>query len=466
MTPPALGRLAFLAAATLLASAALAQAVPPPPPTVGGPAAAAAPAPECAALPAPDLDVPTALRRLVDCSRELRVAVLAADAARADIVTASQRPNPTLSVGAGGVNFVNGLGAGGLLDKQVDLTARLDQPLERGNKRGLRMEAAEQAWRAARWNAADTLRQQQFALAQAWIDLWGAQQRLRLQDELLGLFARTRDAAQRRLKAGDIAANDVTRIDLDVQRAENERLVAVADLVRARNVMARLLSMEPVAPRLVAIAPWPSRPADLLREAAVPVDAERPDLLAARAQLSAADAQSRLARSLQTRDVNIGVQVERYAPPAGDGWLGGVYFSVPLFVQHRFEGEIARAEADRATARAVLDRVERQALADRQRLLDDWSGARNRRERIERDALPLAERVAANADLAYRKGAATVLELLDALRALRALQLEALAARLEQDRADAAVRAEMLTPSAATDPVFGESLSRLRPDTP
>ena len=71
----------------------------------------------------------------------------------------------------------------------------------------------------------------------------------------------------------------------------------------------------------------------------------------------------------------------------------------------------------------------------------------------------------ARAELAWRKGAGTVLELLDALRQLRALQIEALQARLDDDRADAAARAEMLTAAAAADPVFGESL-RLRPTTP
>ena len=169
--------------------------------------------------------------------------------------------------------------------------------------------------------------------------------------------------------------------------------------------------------------------------------------------------------SQRTRDVTIGVQAERYAPPAGGGWLLGAFVSVPQFVNHRYEGEIARAEADREVAAESRARIELQARAEQRRLLDARAAARARRERIERDALPLAEKVAANAELAWRKGAGTVLELLDALRQLRALQIEALQARLDDDRADAAARAEMLTAAAAADPVFGESL-RLRPTTP
>jgi cobalt-zinc-cadmium efflux system outer membrane protein len=132
--------------------------------------------------------------------------------------------------------------------------------------------------------------------------------------------------------------------------------------------------------------------------------------------------------------------------------------SFPLFINHRYEGEMARAQADLDTTMIERMRLEQAALGAQQRLAEARGLYRLRRERIEREALPLAEKVAANADLAYRKGAGTVLELLDALRQLRALQLEALTARLDEDRADASARAEMLTAGAAADPIFGESL--------
>jgi cobalt-zinc-cadmium efflux system outer membrane protein len=148
--------------------------------------------------------------------------------------------------------------------------------------------SAEQAGRAARWHAADTLRQQQLALAQAWIDLWGAQQRLALQQEVLGLYRRTLDGARRRKKAGDVAAADVARIELDVQRAEAERVVGEGELARARNVIASLLAMEPSAPMLQAAEPWPA--ADVSGAARLaPGEAERPDLSFEQAIRFAAD---------------------------------------------------------------------------------------------------------------------------------------------------------------------------------
>jgi len=421
-----------------------------------------APSLDCAELPRPDLDWPLAQQRLAQCNRDVRLALQSLRAAQADLQIAGQRPNPTFSTGVGQYSTTVGAGSGGPFDKQVDWLARLDQPIERGNKRDLRVQTASQSLRAAGWSAADMLRQQQLALANAWIDLWGAQEKSRLQRELTALYRNTYDSAQRRLKAGDIAASDVARIDLDLQRAETDRIAANTDLIRARFVLASLLAMEPQAPQLKVISPWPaSEPASTT---IVPLgDAERPDLQAARAQQAAADSQAKLARSLQTRDISIGLQVDRFAPPTGFGTTLGAYVSIPLFVNHRYEGEIARAEADRDFAAAARERLEQQARADQQRLLEARLGARLRRERIEREALPVAERVATNAELAYRKGAGTVLELIDALRQLRALQLEALAVRLDEDRADAAARAEMLTATAAADPIFGESLRLLPP---
>ncbi len=482
--PLALVAIGWLATGAALAQGSSAPSSPTPsataPVVVPGPASAGAaaapgplwpvaappsamPDPECGSVPS-TLDWAGAQRRLARCNRELRVALRTTDAPLADIRVAGQRPNPTLSAGLGNVNPQLGVGtSGNPLDYQLDYVARLDQTVERGGKRGLRVESAEHAWRASRWSAADTLRQQQLALAQAWIALWGAQERLRLQDDVLQLYRRTLDAAQRRLKAGDVAAADVARIELDVRRAETEIALADGERIAARNAVASLLAIDASGDALRAGEPWPTA-GDAAAPLLAPGEAERPDLQAARARQAAADAQSRLARSLQTRDVTIGVQAERYAPPAGGGWLLGAFVSLPLFVNHRYEGEIARAEADRAIAEESRSRIEQQARADQRRLLDARASAGARRTALERDALPLAEKVAANAELAYRKGAGTVLELLDALRQLRALQLEALQARLDHDRADAAARAEMLTAAAATDPVFGESL-QLRPTT-
>ena len=476
-----LSTLSLVSAAAVAAPAAASSRIDP----------AAPAATDCRPAVAADLDWSSALQRLLDCNREIALARRRIALTRADVLIAGQRPNPTLSLGGESISPSAGIGAGGPLDKQIDYTARLDQTFERGGKRQYRVEAAEQASRAATWTVADTVRQTELALARAWIDLWGAQERAMLHEELAGLYQRTVDGAQRRLKAGDVSAADLARIELESRHAAAERASAEGRLAEARNVVAALLALDGRGRDLRARDPWPASVSEAgamgagagaagagagMKAASGTTDASvaglpgredpaaeglRPDLLAARADAAAAAARGRLARSQQTRDVTVGVQSERYARPAGNGWSFGLFASVPLFIHHNSEGEIARAEAERAQAELGARNLERQALADRQRLLEARAAARIRRERVERDALPLAQRVAGNADLGYRKGAGTVLELLDALRQLRTLQLDALEARLDEDRADAEVRAGMLLPDSDRDPVFGDVLRGL-----
>ncbi len=58
-----------------------------------------------------------------------------------------------------------------------------------------------------------------------------------------------------------------------------------------------------------------------------------------------------------------------------------------------------------------------------------------RSQSYQRDILPRASQVAAQAELAYTKGALTLSDLLDARRTLRATGLEALAAQAEHAKA-------------------------------
>ena len=74
----------------------------------------------------------------------------AADAARADVRAADRAPAPVLSAGVSSIDLRNGNGGGSFwTQKRLDKSLGLDWTWERGNKRGLRTEAAERAAQAA-----------------------------------------------------------------------------------------------------------------------------------------------------------------------------------------------------------------------------------------------------------------------------------------------------------------------------
>src|SRR5471030_1424203 len=93
-------------------------------------------------------------------NRELQAGQRLVEGAEADRLSAAQRPNPNLSFNASPLNPHTGVGGGDWRDRQIGSTVGLQQLFERGNKRGLRIDAADHNIRASRGDYADIQRQQ------------------------------------------------------------------------------------------------------------------------------------------------------------------------------------------------------------------------------------------------------------------------------------------------------------------
>jgi outer membrane protein, heavy metal efflux system len=398
-----------------------------------------------------DLGLEEAERLVARGNRDVLAARRAVEAASAGIVQADVRPNPVVSYNASGISNRPGIGPGPIGDKRVDSIFRIDQVLERGNKRELRIGAARGLEQAAINDATEVLRQQLLLTRNAYAELQQAQGKTEILSGMTDLFARTYSAAQARLKAGDLASADVARVQVDYERSQNEFRVSQAELARAQFALAYLIAEEPAAPSLRAADPWPTvaPPSAVDLQGAIATYVEsRPDVLAAKARIDATEKLRDLARSQRTRDVSVGAQYERYAGTQPANSIGfGV--SVPLLIGNDYSGDIQRAEVDRYAALDVLERVRAAAITEISRAASDLRAAAERRGRYEGSLLAAAQRSAEAAEFAFQRGATSVLEVLDARRTLRAVQLEALAARTEYVKALHAWRASLQAPGAA-----------------
>ena len=398
------------------------------------------------------LTLAAALDRTRACHPDVRAAAGALAASGADVITSAQGPNPQLTVGAGSLS--RDLGSGSWWDKTFDHQIRVDQTIERGGKPALRRAAAESLREAARADLADALRRARLGVAQGYHELAAA---LARRDETAAAAELASDAQRAqslRVKAGDAAPIDATRLMLDAIRVQADLRQAEADVHAARVQLSTSLGAQDWVDTLRPADPW-AQSRDLIpatSPAGFPAIDRRPDVVAARMRLTAAEQSRELARAQRVRDVSVGLQFDRYPVSAtnssGSGNTVSVSFSVPLFVRHGLEGEIARAEADVANAREAARRAELAAQSD-------LSQARSRaaaaaaRWRLATDELgPAAERVAAGAELAYRRGATSLLDVLDARRSLRAARIERINA--ESDGAKAA--AEFEAASSALPP--------------
>ena len=367
-------------------------------------------------------------------NRELLAARRALESADAQTAIAGARPNATFSVNS--TSIASGT-------QGADTVFRIDQPFERGDKRALRLDAASGLRRAAQRDSLDVLRQQLAAARAAYFDLKQAEERSRVLEETAELFGGTLRAAQARLKAGDLAAADVAKVEVDQGRAQNDARAARADLARAQLALAYLIGEESAAAELNASDAWPA-----LQRADAAVLAEaveaRPDVQAAKARVEAAERLRDLARAQRTRDITLGAQYEHFP---GTNPVNSVGFgvSVPLFTGYDFSGDIRKAEVERYAALDQLERVRAVAMGELRRAASDLDSAADRMERFDSSLLGAASRSAEAVEFAFRRGASSVLEVLDARRTLRAVRLEALAARTEHAKAYAAWRAAQTT---------------------
>src|SRR5690348_5496011 len=276
-------------------------------------------------------------------SHELIAARHAVAASAADRIAAGQRPNPTLITSLYSFPPHQGWGSGSLADKPIGSSIELSQLFERGNKRGLRTEAAEHNLQAVRDDLADNLRQQTLALRSSFYDLLLAQQRVEVSQDTAALMRRSLDAAQLRAKKGDIAPADVSRLRVDALRAENDLRQAQADRDKAQVTLSYFIGLENQAGRIHAEAPWPSATQIPLAGDLDAIIALRPDVQAAARRFQAAQKNRELARAVRTRDVTLGVQYVHFPGDLSNNTYG-VSVSVPLFLLYGFEGEIKKAE--------------------------------------------------------------------------------------------------------------------------
>src|SRR5260221_11695139 len=234
-----------------------------------------------------DLTLSEAETLLLRNNRELAAARRMVESADAQITIAGARPSATLSMNSTSISRDPGVGAGSLGQKQMDTVFRIDQPFERGDKRALRIDAASGLQRAAQNDSLDVLRQQMVMLRGAYFDLKQAQEKAEVLAGTAELFAGTLAAAQRRLKAGDLAAAEVAKVQVDYERAQNDARAARAEYARAQITLAYLAGLEGEAPELRPVDAWP------VPERAYPDVVEqaieaRPDVLAARSRVEAA----------------------------------------------------------------------------------------------------------------------------------------------------------------------------------
>ena len=378
------------------------------------------------------LSLPQAIDIAMEHNHDLKLSRTAIDTAVAAGLIARASPNPSLTLQSVSINPKEGVGAGTLSRKTIDSAIRVDQLIERGGKRDLRRETTARLEDAARADKSETGRQVRVTVSQAYYDLLAFDERLNILKQNAALYDSSVSAAQKRQSAGDLAAADLARLQLDALRVKNDVRQAEADVMKARQSLAILLGKLDIAPHIKLADTWPSPPSNLAEPSSSLVD-RRPEVLAAKARLDAAIAARKLALASRSRDISVGVQYDHYPTSPtntqGTGNSFGVFVQIPLFINHHFEGDIRIAELAVDAATETLEKTRDLASNEISQNWQDVLTSFELLQRYDNSLLIAAKKSADAAEFAFKHGAIGIMDVLDTRRTYKAIQLDALSAR-------------------------------------
>src|SRR5215471_6851794 len=339
-----------------------------------------------------------------------RYNVTVADAA---VITAGLRPNPVVTVNAM-------LPDAELVDAGVatrEGAIRTDYVVERGGKRERRLEQATLVRSVAELQLLDTTRKLVLDVESAFSDVQLAKLNLALAQENLSAFNNVVAIDAERVRTGDLAQVELARSRLAALQFQNDVDQQSAKLAAARTRLASLLGRRP-APDAVDVAGDLRRDSATLDREALRVRAleARPDLRAARTDQARSVAELRLQLANGKIDYTISGEYHRMSGGGLQGNDYGVFFSAPLPIFNRNQGEIARAQVQQQQFDAKTKALEAGIRADLEEAFTEYTSARRVVERIENQMLNQARDVRATMEYSYRRGEASLVEFLDAVR--------------------------------------------------
>ncbi len=399
-------------------------------------AGAAEPVPEPSALPSM-LSLADAMSLFRRDGLDALIAEAAVGAAEGDVSIAGAVPNPILSGSFGksfvctdGCNFLPAPALGVGLGDQNAIEDSLS------GKRGLRLDVARAALRAARLGRVDAERTGGALVRQQFVQSLIAQESLLTAEETARDSAKLRDLMNVRYRSGAVSEADLARVETDALEAQQSVATAQLQLRTAKLGVAFLLGVRAAVPDFRVEAPellTAVVPKELVAATSESLLTDalqtRPDLQASKAQVARADASVSLAKRLVFPDIALsvnyaqeGTSATAVTPPTV---TLGLSITLPIFYQQ--QGEIRRAEADARTQALSKAKAQAQVVSDVETAFAAFRTALERAQRMEGDAgmLARARRARDLVGIQYQKGAASLLELLDAQRTFRAIAFEA-----------------------------------------
>jgi cobalt-zinc-cadmium efflux system outer membrane protein len=365
------------------------------------------------------------LDQAIELARQHNHALLAARTTiqqnQAQEITANLRPNPVL---AGDTQFLPLFSPGNFNTDYLQTNAQFDLGVsylfERGGKRQRRLQAARDQTAVTTAQVSDTERSLTFNVAAQFIGALLAQSNLEFSDQDLASFQQTVTVSQERFDAGGMSEGDLLKIKLQLLQFQMDVSAARLARMQALATLRQLLGYELVPENYEVSGTLAYQAVGLSRDDLKALALrQRPDLRAAQFAVTAAESQRALAIANGKRDFTAQISWSHVADTNTASLFGNI--EIPLF--DRNQGEIARTGfaitqtqqlSNEQVSIVMTDLVNAdEAVRTAASVLALYDGGYLKQAQ---DSLDISQ-------YAYQRGAATLLDFLDAQRSYRTTQL-------------------------------------------
>jgi outer membrane protein, heavy metal efflux system len=340
---------------------------------------------------------------------------------QAEEVTANLRPNPTLGLDAQYLPiFQPSQFSSDYIDQQAQFDAGVGYLFERGKKRQHRLQAARDQTAVVRSQVSDTERQLIFNVGQQFVDVLLAESTLEFAQQDLDSFQKTVDISNERFRVGDMSEGDLLKIKLQLLQFQTDVSAAKLAQVQGLAALRQLLGFESVPDDYDVQGSLDYQPvhADMTGLKALAA-INRPDLRAAQQSVTAAESQLALQQANGKMDIT---GTFNYTHTSGTN-SGAFYYNMPLPIFNRNQGEIQRARYAITQAQEQASETTQQVSTD---VVQAYENLRVNDQIIQLYQGGYVDQAKQSRDIsayAYQKGAASLLDFLDAERTYRANQL-------------------------------------------
>lgn len=371
-----------------------------------------------------------AIQMALQHNHNMIAARTAIDQSLAMEVTANLRPNPSIfsdweylplgSPAKQNPGLYTGVSNADYLKNNTEGDIGLSYLIERGKKRQARYQAAKDITAQTRSLVADNERGLSYQVATLFTNVQLAESTIDLAQQDLKSFQQTVDISDYQFKAGGISEDNYLKIELQLLQFEAD--LESAQLAREQGLsdLRQQLGYESVSADYDVVDAFNYLPVKAnLEELQMQALQNRPDLLAAKQGVTAANSGYVLAKADGKQDVTV---TGNYSHVNGIN-AATFYASIPLPIFNRNQGEIARTSSVITQMKELQSFTNGQVVTD---VKDAYDGLKSN-DRMVMMYMDKYREVAKKdrdiADYAYHRGGLALLDFLDAERSYRAEEL-------------------------------------------